>query len=234
MSPRERLDQLHAEMTDWRRDFHAHPEIGFEEARTSEIVAQKLGEWGIEVHRGLGGTGVVGVIRGQGQASGGNRAIGLRADMDALDMQEGSGVPWASRNAGKHHACGHDGHTTMLLGAAQHLARTRNFDGTVYVIFQPAARVTHDYEFDKGTAKWFLLERNRAWTVLTCYSAGALWLLAPLLLATEIAVSLQALWDTWGLGVGVGATRASNGVVAVFSNSGIAGGLSKLLSKLRK
>ena len=76
MSPRERLDQLHAEMTDWRRDFHAHPEIGFEEARTSEIVAQKLGEWGIEVHRGLGGTGVVGVIRGQGQASGGNRAIG--------------------------------------------------------------------------------------------------------------------------------------------------------------
>ncbi|HMN70639.1 MAG TPA: M20 aminoacylase family protein [Rhodoblastus sp.] len=138
MSPRDRLDQMHAEMTEWRRDFHAHPEIGFEEMRTSEIVAQKLGEWGIEVHRGLGGTGVVGVIRGQGQASGGNRAIGLRADMDALPMEEGNGFAHRSKNPGRMHACGHDGHTTMLLGAAKYLAETRKFAGTVHLIFQPA------------------------------------------------------------------------------------------------
>ena len=138
MSPRDRLDQMHAEMTDWRRDFHAHPEIGFEEVRTSEIVAQKLSEWGIEVHRGLGGTGVVGVIRGQGQASGGNRAIGLRADMDALPMEEGNSFAHRSKNPGRMHACGHDGHTTMLLGAAKYLAETRKFAGTVHLIFQPA------------------------------------------------------------------------------------------------
>ncbi|HPG02156.1 MAG: amidohydrolase [Rhodoblastus sp.] len=138
MSPRDRLDQMHAEMTEWRRDFHAHPEIGFEEVRTSEIVAQKLGEWGIEVHRGLGGTGVVGVIRGQGQASGGNRAIGLRADMDALPMDEGNSFAHRSQNPGRMHACGHDGHTAMLLGAAKYLSQTRKFAGTVHLIFQPA------------------------------------------------------------------------------------------------
>ena len=138
MSPRDRLDQMHAEMTEWRRDFHAHPEIGFEEIRTSEIVAQKLGEWGIEVHRGLGGTGVVGVIRGQGQASGGNRAIGLRADMDALPMEEGNAFAHRSQNPGRMHACGHDGHTAMLLGAAKYLSQTRKFAGTVHLIFQPA------------------------------------------------------------------------------------------------
>ncbi len=138
MSPRDRLDQMHGEMTEWRRDFHAHPEIGFEEVRTSEIVAQKLSEWGIEVHRGLGGTGVVGVIRGQGQASGGNRAIGLRADMDALPMDEGNSFAHRSKNPGRMHACGHDGHTTMLLGAAKYLAETRKFAGTVHLIFQPA------------------------------------------------------------------------------------------------
>ena len=138
MAARDRLDQMHPEMTEWRRDFHAHPEIGFEEVRTSEIVAQKLGEWGIEVHRGLGGTGVVGVIRGQGQSSGGNRAIGLRADMDALPMEEGNSFAHRSQNSGRMHACGHDGHTTMLLGAAKYLAETRKFAGTVHLIFQPA------------------------------------------------------------------------------------------------
>jgi amidohydrolase len=137
MSPRQRLDELHLEMTGWRRDFHAHPEIGFEEERTSEIVATKLAEWGIEVHRGLGGTGVVGVIRGRHQA-GSNRAIGLRADMDALPMQESNDFAHRSQNPGRMHACGHDGHTTMLLGAARYLAETRNFAGTVHLIFQPA------------------------------------------------------------------------------------------------
>ncbi|UFN51215.1 M20 family metallopeptidase [Roseomonas sp. OT10] len=136
---RDRLDALHPDMTAWRRDFHAHPEIGYEEHRTSEIVATRLAEWGIEVHRGLGGTGVVGVLRGRRSGAGGNRAIGLRADMDALPMQEGNGgVAHRSTIPGRMHACGHDGHTAMLLGAAKVLAETRDFAGTVHLIFQPA------------------------------------------------------------------------------------------------
>ncbi|MCQ4158940.1 M20 family metallopeptidase [Roseomonas sp. GC11] len=130
-----RIAAFHEEMTAWRRDFHLHPELAFEEVRTSGIVAQKLREFGVdEVVTGLAGTGVVGVIRGSAPG----RAIGLRADMDALPILEESGVPYASTIPGKMHACGHDGHTTMLLGAAKYLAETRNFAGTVYVIFQPA------------------------------------------------------------------------------------------------
>lgn len=120
-----------------RRDIHAHPELAFEETRTSDLVAKLLTEWGIPVHRGLGKTGVVGTIVGTGSQSGA-RAIGLRADMDALPMSEHNTFEHASKHAGKMHACGHDGHTTMLLGAAQYLARNRNFDGTVHLIFQPA------------------------------------------------------------------------------------------------
>jgi amidohydrolase len=117
-----------------RHDIHAHPELGLEEYRTAELVAQKLEAWGIEVHRGVGKTGVVGVLRnGNGEA-----AIGLRADMDALPILEATGLPHASKNPGRMHACGHDGHTTMLLGAAKYLAETRNFNGTVNFIFQPA------------------------------------------------------------------------------------------------
>ena len=120
-----------------RRDIHAHPELCFEEVRTAELVARQLSGWGIAVHRGLGKTGVVGTVHGRdGGASG--RAIGLRADMDALPMQEFNTFAHASRHAGKMHACGHDGHTAMLLAAAQHFAKHRNFDGTVYLIFQPA------------------------------------------------------------------------------------------------
>ena len=120
-----------------RRDIHAHPELCFEELRTADLVAAKLSEWGIEHHRGLGKTGVVGVIHGRdGGACG--RALGLRADMDALPMQERNTFAHASRFPGKMHACGHDGHVAMLLAAAQHLAATRDFDGTVYLIFQPA------------------------------------------------------------------------------------------------
>ena len=123
-----------AGMAALRRDIHAHPELCFEERRTADLVAAKLTEWGIAVHRGLGGTGVVGAIR----HGSGKRAIGLRADMDALPLQEKNTFAHASRHDGKMHACGHDGHTAMLLAAAQHLARQRNFDGTVYLIFQPA------------------------------------------------------------------------------------------------
>jgi amidohydrolase len=123
------------ELTAIRHDFHAHPEIGFEEVRTSGIVAEKLAGWGIEVHRGLGKTGVVGILHG---ARGPGRCIGLRADMDALPMDEMTNLPYRSRNPGRFHGCGHDGHTTMLLGAARYLAGNRDFAGTAVFIFQPA------------------------------------------------------------------------------------------------
>lgn len=121
------------ELTQIRRDIHAHPELGFEEERTADVVASKLREYGCEVHRGLATTGVVGTIR-RGNSL---KAIGLRADMDCLPMQELNEFPHRSTHDGKMHACGHDGHTTMLLGAAKYLAKTRNFDGTVHFIFQP-------------------------------------------------------------------------------------------------
>ena len=129
-----RIAAIHDEMTAWRRDIHAHPELGFEEERTAAIVAEKLDSFGIQVHRGLAKTGVVGVLEG----AAGEGAIALRADMDALPILEGNAVPHRSVNDGAMHACGHDGHTTMLLGAARYLAETRNFAGTVYFVFQPA------------------------------------------------------------------------------------------------
>src|SRR5436309_9747814 len=126
------LDYLD-ELTQIRRDIHAHPELGFTEVRTGDLVAQKLAEYGCEVHRGLATTGVVGTIR-RGNSL---RAIGLRADMDCLPMQEMNEFPHRSQHDGQMHACGHDGHTTMLLGAARYLAATKNFNGTIHFIFQP-------------------------------------------------------------------------------------------------
>ena len=131
----EMLRLYQAELVHIRRDIHAHPELGFEEKRTSQLVADKLAEWGVEVHRGLAKTGVVGVIKGRKDSG---RAIGLRADMDCLPMQETGDIAHKSTSPGRMHACGHDGHTTMLLGAARYLAQSRNFDGTVNLIFQPA------------------------------------------------------------------------------------------------
>ena len=134
-----RIAEFHDEITAWRHDIHRHPELAFEEQRTADFVAAKLADWGIEVHRGLAKTGVVGVLKGQGGNGGENgRAIGLRADMDALPIAELNDFGYKSHNDGKMHACGHDGHTAMLLGAAKYLAETRNFDGTVCFIFQPA------------------------------------------------------------------------------------------------
>ncbi|MCB1972291.1 MAG: amidohydrolase [Geminicoccaceae bacterium] len=130
-----RVAEFHDDMTAWRRHLHANPELGYEEVMTSAFVSGKLQDFGVdEIHEGVGRTGVVGVIRG----GDGQRRVGLRADMDALPIQEATGVPHASKNPGKMHACGHDGHTTMLLGAARYLAETRNFNGTVYLYFQPA------------------------------------------------------------------------------------------------
>lgn len=123
-----------ASMATIRRDLHAHPELCFKEVRTADVVAAKLSEWGIPIHRGLGTTGVVGIVK----AGSSHRAIVLRADMDALPMQEFNTFAHASQHPGKMHACGHDGHTAMLLAAGQYLANNRNFDGTVYLVFQPA------------------------------------------------------------------------------------------------
>jgi len=132
-NPIEHIRGFHAELTEIRHAIHAHPELGLEEHRTAELVAKQLAELGIEVHRGVGGTGVVGVLR----AGDGPQKIGLRADMDALPIEEETNLAYSSRNHGRMHACGHDGHTTMLLGAARYLAETRNFNGTVHLIFQP-------------------------------------------------------------------------------------------------
>jgi len=153
------LAPLAANMTEWRRDFHRNPELGFEEARTSGIVADLLRGWGIAVETGIGVTGVVGSLTGT-RAQGGNRAVALRADMDALAMQEATGAAYASTTPGQMHACGHDGHTAMLLGAARWLAANRDrFGGTVHFVFQPAeesrggaARMVADGLFERFPA----------------------------------------------------------------------------------
>ncbi|HVB18628.1 MAG TPA: M20 aminoacylase family protein [Stellaceae bacterium] len=131
-----RIADFQADMKAWRRDLHAHPETAFEETRTAAIVAQLLESFGIAVERGVAKTGIIGTLAGSRPGRG--RAIALRADMDALPVHEKTGVPHASQNEGRMHACGHDGHTAMLLGAARYLAETRNFAGTVHFIFQPA------------------------------------------------------------------------------------------------
>ena len=130
-----RIADFHADMTAWRRDIHAHPETAFEENRTAARVAELLESFGIAVERGIAKTGVVGTLKG---STPGGRAIALRADMDALHINEKTGAAYASQNDGRMHACGHDGHTAMLLGAARYLAETRNFAGTIHFIFQPA------------------------------------------------------------------------------------------------
>ncbi len=137
MPVKNRFAELHGQITEWRRDIHTHPELMFDTHRTSALVAEKLSAFGCdEIVTGIGRTGVAAVIRGRKTGSG--RVIGLRADMDALPIQEETGLDYASKTDGAMHACGHDGHTAMLLGAAQYLAETRNFDGTCVVIFQPA------------------------------------------------------------------------------------------------
>ena len=145
------IARMHEEMASWRRDLHAHPELGFEENRTSTFIQERLQSFSVDEIHGFTGTGVVAVIYGRD----GDGAIGLRADIDALPIPEESGVPYASTNPGVMHACGHDGHTSMLLGAAKYLAATRRFKGTAYLIFQPAEeiggakRVVADGLFDR-------------------------------------------------------------------------------------
>jgi hippurate hydrolase len=149
---REEIAEVLPEMTALRQRIHQHPELAFEEHATSDLVAERLSAWGYEVHRGLGRTGVVGTLRN----GGGSKALGLRADMDALPIVETTGLPYASRQHGKMHACGHDGHTATLLAAARHIAQTRRFNGTLHLIFQPAEeggggalRMIEDGRFDR-------------------------------------------------------------------------------------
>jgi hippurate hydrolase len=137
MTIRKHIKDFVPEMNEWRHYIHENPEIAYEEHNTSDFIAAKLTEFNIEVHRGLGGTGIVGVIHGKDNAAS-KKSLGIRADIDALPMTEKTNLSYSSKNDGKMHACGHDGHTTMLLGAAKYLAETKNFLGTVYCIFQPA------------------------------------------------------------------------------------------------
>ena len=136
MNIKKKIELITPEMLKWRHSIHSKPEIAYQEKDTSDFISKKLREFGIEVHKGIGKTGVVGIIKGKNSNS--ERAIGIRADMDALPMTEKTNLPYTSKNEGAMHACGHDGHSTMLLGAAKYLAETRNFYGTVYCIFQPA------------------------------------------------------------------------------------------------
>ena len=136
MNIKQKIEQITPAMIEWRHNIHEKPEVAYQEKDTSDFISKKLNEFGIEVHQGIGKTGIVGIIKGKNSNS--DKAIGIRADMDALPMTEKTNLPYASKNEGSMHACGHDGHSTMLLGAAKYLAETRNFHGTVYCIFQPA------------------------------------------------------------------------------------------------
>lgn len=182
------LKQKQTEMVSWRQHLHQFPEIAYEEAMTSDFVAAKLESFGIEVHRGLGKTGVVGVIHGQDSDDDVSPAIGLRADMDALPMEEQTNLAYASRHPNRMHACGHDGHTTMLLGAAEYLAKHRQFKGRVYCIFQPAEEggnagarsMINDGLFDRfpmdsvwGMHNWPGLETGQALVHIGPAMAGA-------------------------------------------------------------
>ena len=170
----EAIRGFHDELTAIRRDLHANPELGLEERRTAEIVAAKLAEWGIEVHRGIGKTGVVGVLR-----RGSGKSVGLRADMDCLPMDEQTNLPYRSRTAGRMHACGHDGHTTMLLGAARYLAASQAFQGTVHFIFQPgeegvggALAMLEDGLFEKFPCDAIFALHNRPGMPVGKYAIG--------------------------------------------------------------
>lgn len=136
MNIKQKIKYITPEMIEWRHTIHEKPEIAYQEKDTSDFISKKLNEFGIEVHQGIGKTGIVGIIKGKNSSS--DKAIAIRADMDALPMTEKTNLPYASKNEGAMHACGHDGHSTMLLGAAKYLAETRNFYGTVYCVFQPA------------------------------------------------------------------------------------------------
>jgi hippurate hydrolase len=219
----DRIALMHAELTEWRRDLHAHPELGFEETRTSDLVAAKLAAFGCEVHRGLGKTGVVGTLR----AGAGRRSVGLRADMDALPITEANLFSHRSQHQGKMHACGHDGHTTMLLGAARYLAETRNFDGTVHFIFQPAEEgmggakaMVEDGLFEKFPCDAIFGMHNRPGLPLGHFAARA----GPMMAA-------GAFFDIHVTGKGAHGARPETGIDSVMVAAHIAIALQTIVSR---
>jgi len=220
----DRIVEFGADMQAWRRDIHRHPEIAFQEHRTSDIVAEKLAAWGIEVHRGLAGTGVVGLLDG---AHGNGRMIGLRADMDALPIQETNDFAHRSVHDGKMHACGHDGHTAMLLGAARYLAESRSFSGRVTLIFQPAeegeggARVM----IEEGLFDQFPVEAVYGMHNMPGKAAGRIEVRPGPLLASSDA------FDITVTGVGAHAAMPHQGVDPVVVAAQIVLGLQTIVSR---
>jgi hippurate hydrolase len=217
------IDAHHAEFTAWRRDIHAHPELGFAESRTAALVAERLASFGIEVHRGVGRTGVVGVLR-SGTSP---RTIGLRADMDALPIEEANDFAHRSRHAGRMHACGHDGHTAMLLGAAKVLAATRHFDGTVHFVFQPA-------EEGLGGAKAMiddgLFERFPCESIFGMHNRPKL-AIGRFAVRSGAMMAGGAFFDIDITGVGAHGARPESGVDPIMVGTQIASALQTIVSR---
>jgi amidohydrolase len=223
MSIIDRIAQMHDDLTSWRRDIHAHPELGFEEQRTSDLVAAKLAEFGCEVYRGIGKTGVV------GRLSVGNspRSVGLRADMDALPIQEANDFDHRSRHDGRMHACGHDGHTTMLLGAARYLAETRNFDGTVNFIFQPAEEGLGGAE---AMVKEGIFDRFPCDTIFGMHNSPGL-AIGKFAIRSGPMMAGGGFFDISVLGRGAHGARPESGVDPVIAASHIAAALQTIVSR---
>jgi hippurate hydrolase len=218
-----RIAGMHDDLTRWRRDIHAHPELGFEEQRTSDLVAAKLAEFGCEVYRGIGKTGVVGRLR----VGASPRSVGLRADMDALPIQEANDFNHRSRHDGRMHACGHDGHTTMLLGAARYLAETRNFDGTVNFIFQPAeeglggaAAMVEEGVFDRFSCDAIFGMHNTPGLAVGKFT-----------IRTGPMMAGGGFFDITVLGRGAHGARPESGVDSVIAASHIAAALQTIVSR---
>jgi amidohydrolase len=219
----ERIAQMHDDLTNWRHDIHAHPELGFEEQRTSDLVAAKLTEFGCEVHRGIGKTGIVGMLR----AGKSPRSVGLRADMDALPIQEANDFDYRSRHDGRMHACGHDGHTTMLLGAARYLAETRNFDGTVNFIFQPAEEGLGGAE---AMVNEGLFDRFPCDAIFGMHNAPGL-AVGKFTIRSGPMMAGGAFFDITVLGRGAHGARPEAGVDPVVAASHIAAALQTIVSR---
>ncbi|MGB7182436.1 MAG: M20 aminoacylase family protein [Burkholderiaceae bacterium] len=217
------IADAHEEMTAWRHDIHAHPELGFNENRTADLVASRLESFGIEVHRGVGKTGVVGVLKNGSS----NRTIGLRADMDALPIHETNEFDHRSTNPGVMHACGHDGHTTMLLGAAKYLASTRRFDGTVHFIFQPA-------EEGLGGARAMieddLFQRFPCETIFGMHNRPKLGV-GKFAVRSGPAMAAGAFFDIQVEGVGAHGARPESGVDPLIAAAHIAMALQTIVSR---
>ncbi|MGB7299927.1 MAG: M20 aminoacylase family protein [Burkholderiaceae bacterium] len=217
------IADAHEEMTAWRHDIHAHPELGFNENRTADLVASRLESFGIEVHRGVGKTGVVGVLKNGSS----NRTIGLRADMDALPIHETNEFDHRSTNPGVMHACGHDGHTTMLLGAAKYLASTRRFDGTVHFIFQPA-------EEGLGGARAMieddLFQRFPCETIFGMHNRPKLGV-GKFAVRSGPAMAAGAFFDIQVEGVGAHGARPESGVDPLIAAAHIATALQTIVSR---